>query len=437
MLETATPVPAKSVERVRPQPGPIMQGLKALASLKLTVALLGLSVFLVFIGTVAQIEGGIWTIVRDYFRSFFVLIPFQLFVKLGQIFLSFPADMRIPGAFPYPGGWTLGGLLLINLVAAHLVRFKLSWRRTGILMLHTGIMILMIGELITGLFQIESRMTIGPNETVNFIEDTRAVELAVIDTSSPKEIIEICIPQSMLQASAKSKLPIRHAELPFEVEVQEWMTNSELTPMKKGLPTHDVFNSAMGVPFSFFQVDEVSGVDSSQHEDAVSARIRIKEKGTDRVIAQELVSLWFSPNFTRRIPIYRFAPIQVAIDGKTYELALRGRRDYLPLSLTLKEFRFDRYPGTNTPKNYSSLVQLKEGGSQGRDVLIRMNEPLTTHGQTMYQSGFTPDEKGTVLHVTRNPGVWMPYIACSLVALGMVWHFGLVLVGFLQKQGVV
>src|SRR5262245_1230433 len=203
MLETATPVPAKSVERVRPQTGPLMQGLKALASLKLTVVLLGMSVFLVFIGTVAQIEGGIWTIVKDYFRSFFVLVPFQLFVKLGQIFLGFPADMRIPGAFPYPGGWTLGGLLLINLLAAHLVRFKLTWRRAGILMLHTGILILMIGELITGLFQVESKMHIGPNETINYIEDTRAVELTVIDDSNPKETIEICIPQAMLREDHK------------------------------------------------------------------------------------------------------------------------------------------------------------------------------------------------------------------------------------------
>src|SRR5262245_53871694 len=98
MLETATPAPGRTVERVRPHPGPIMQGLKSLASLKLTVVLLGMSVFLVFIGTVAQIEGGIWTIVRDYFRSFYVLVPLQLSVKLGQIFLGFPATMYIGGS---------------------------------------------------------------------------------------------------------------------------------------------------------------------------------------------------------------------------------------------------------------------------------------------------------------------------------------------------
>jgi hypothetical protein len=409
-----------------------MKGLKVLASLKLTVVLLGMSVFLVFIGTVAQIEGGIWTIVRDYFRSFFVLVPFQLFVKLGQIFLNFPAELRIPGAFPYPGGWTLGGLLLINLLAAHLVRFKLSWRRTGILMLHTGIMILMVGELITGLFQVESKMHIGPNETINYIEDTRAVELTVIDDSNPKETIEICIPQAMLKEDRK----IQHPDLPFDIVVYEYMKNSDMFPLNANQKADEELRSLRGQRFGFKKSKEVSGVDPDQHEDMASARIRVIDKSDGNVIGERLVSTWFSPLVWRRYPFYRLAPIQIENAGKTYQLELRPRRDYLPFSLTLKEFRFDRYPGTETPRNFSSLVTYREAGSEGRDILIRMNEPLTTHGQTFYQSGFTEDERGTILHVTRNPGVWLPYISCSLVALGMIWHFGLLLTGFLKKQGV-
>src|SRR5688572_10150057 len=118
------PVPAAPRKKDR---SPALQVIEVLASLKLTVVLFALSLVLVFYGTLAQIDSGIWTIVRDYFRSFFVWIPFQLTVQFLQKFFpwSVPSDpaFRLPGAFPFPGGWTIGGLLLVNVLAAHAIRF--------------------------------------------------------------------------------------------------------------------------------------------------------------------------------------------------------------------------------------------------------------------------------------------------------------------------
>ena len=82
--------------------------------------------FLVFAGTLAQIDAGIWSVVHQYFRSYFVWIPFQLFVKFGQKFFEVPSDWTIPGSLPFPAGYTIGFALLFNLLAAHAVRFKLS-----------------------------------------------------------------------------------------------------------------------------------------------------------------------------------------------------------------------------------------------------------------------------------------------------------------------
>src|SRR5574341_375816 len=63
-------------------------------SLRLTVTLLGLSIVLVFIGTIAQVNAGIWTVVDQYFRCWVV---------------------KVGGWFPvFPGGWLLGTLLLIK-----------------------------------------------------------------------------------------------------------------------------------------------------------------------------------------------------------------------------------------------------------------------------------------------------------------------------------
>src|SRR5206468_7522632 len=102
--------------------------------LRLTVVLLALSMLLVFAGTWAQIDKGIWDVQKQYFHSFFTWISFQLFWKRPA-----PGQTGIPGGFPMLGGYSLIILLLINLLAAHTVRFKLSWKRSGILLIHAGL----------------------------------------------------------------------------------------------------------------------------------------------------------------------------------------------------------------------------------------------------------------------------------------------------------
>ena len=90
------PAPATGAALPAPKPkparrrGPLVQVVLALASLKLTVVLMALSIVLVFVGTLAQVDEGIWTVVEKYFRSAFVLVPLQLF---------FPRDWRVPGSF--------------------------------------------------------------------------------------------------------------------------------------------------------------------------------------------------------------------------------------------------------------------------------------------------------------------------------------------------
>ena len=164
---TDAPAPARS----SPQEERAYRVLEALASLKLTVVLFVLSVILVFCGTLAQIDYGIWAVVKMYFRSFYVWIPTQIF---------FPRTLHIPHwlGLPFPGGWTIGGLLLVNVLAAHLTRFKLTWKRSGILILHAGVIVLMLGELCTGLFAVEGNMTIPSGGSANYVDHNESMELA-------------------------------------------------------------------------------------------------------------------------------------------------------------------------------------------------------------------------------------------------------------------
>ncbi len=99
----------------------IKKVLEPAASLKLTVVLFALSIFLILAGTFAQVDKDIWEVIGLYFRCWFAWIPFQVFFPAS----FFPENpLKVPGGIYFPGGKILGLLLAVNLVSAHLIRFK-------------------------------------------------------------------------------------------------------------------------------------------------------------------------------------------------------------------------------------------------------------------------------------------------------------------------
>src|SRR5437899_4801503 len=103
---------------------PVILVLETVGSLKVTVTLFVLSLILVFFGTLAQIDGGIWNVMDKYFRSYFVWIPVQLLVQFAQVFLGVSKDFRVSSwwVIPFPGGFTIGVALMLNLVCAYSLR---------------------------------------------------------------------------------------------------------------------------------------------------------------------------------------------------------------------------------------------------------------------------------------------------------------------------
>ena len=208
---TAEP-PRTEPARPRSRKGPLRRALEASASLKLTVVLLALAIVLVFCGTLAQVYHGIWVVVKVYFRSFYVWIPFQIFFPRD---VQLPKLFGVPLGFPFPGGWMLGVLLLVNLLAAHFVRFKIAWRRTGILLIHAGLIVLMMSELVTGLFAVEGNMPIATGSSTNFIERNEHMELAVVAPVDKQNEAVTSVPSSILRKGGL----IRNEALPFDVQV--------------------------------------------------------------------------------------------------------------------------------------------------------------------------------------------------------------------------
>ncbi len=389
--------------------GWIKQVLKPVASLRLTVALFAAAMVLIFVGTVAQKDQGNWQVVNEYFRSIWLWMPIGI------------AGVRVP----FVGGYTLGILMLVNLTAAHTVRFKFSWKRAGIIITHLGMILLILGEILTGLFSVEWNMTIDEGQSINYAEDIRVSELAVTDPSDPEHDDVVVIPQGILAGHADGA-PIHDPLLPFDIQVLRWMPHSGLAGLGMADPALLASNPAthgFGTIALAMAKATATGVDGGE-VNAPSAYLRLTHNG--QVLGTYLVSLHGIAFEDPRQP--------VTVGGKTYLIELRFRRDYKPYTMHLIDFKHDKFVGTEIAKNFSSQVRLVDPTqNEDREALIYMNHPLRYRGETFYQASFKRDESGTILQVVRNPGWLMPYIACSLVSIGLIVHFGVMLGKFVGR----
>lgn len=368
-----------------------------LAGLQLTiVCLVGLMV-LVVACTLAQVELGTLGAVNAYIRGMFV------WWDVPGTGLSVPV---------FPGGALFGLALAVNLVAAQIRRLQLTWKKSGLWLVHAGLVLLFAGEFVTSLAQVETQLSIEEGQTLNFVESPVDLELAVVDTTDPTFDDVFGVPDSLLARASAVELP----GTPVTLHVKRFVRNCQLLRLPPGGRTM----ATMGVG------TEVSVIE----EPAVT---RDDQRNTSAVFVEPMAGgksygTWLVSNELG-------APQSFIHEGRTYVMSMRQRRQYLPYAITLKEFSHDVYAGTGIPKNFSSLVHISnKATAEERDVLIFMNQPLRYAGKAFYQASFGKNDTLSVLQVVENPGWLLPYISCSLVMLGLLIHFGLSLQRSVRRQ---
>ncbi len=521
-----------------------------LASLKVSVVLFAMGIFLVLAGTLAQVNQDIWAVVHGYFRCWFAWIDFQVFFPKTW----FPNLQGIPGGFWFPGGWTIGTLMTINLLSAHAIRFRvqakgerlrwglavtaigmfLTWvviefgsasngvfatsdfdwskywnwicygllipaiffgiaasrsaqdnkhraefwvysvltllflgvslyliiggktvmlnnsamrilwqliqatlaggvllggclllfkKRAGIVLLHAGVLLLMANEIVVDQLHEEATMTLFEGDTANFVRDIRSAELAIIDRSGKEKDKHVVVPDSILISSAEKKKVISNEQLPVDLLVRKYYPNAEVRQRKK--EDDNPSTAGVGVNQSIVPLKTSSGTDSEVNYPA--AYVDVLEKGTDKKIGTYLLSAFMDSMGEAN---------KIQVGDKSYEIGLRFKRNYKPYSIHLIDVRKDDYIGTSTPMNYSSEVHLVDKSrGEDRKVKIWMNNPLRYAGETFYQSGYNKmgEKEMTTLQVVTNEGWMIPYVACMIVSIGMLYQFVLTLLRFLNR----
>lgn len=392
--------------------------IKILTSLRLTVVLLCFGIALVFIGTIAQVDEGLYQAQNRYFRSLLIWWSPE------------GSHLKIP---IFPGGYLVGGLLLANLIAAHIARFKFTKSKIGILVTHFGLILLLLGQFGTDLFSRETLMKVVEGESSNYSEAARQTELALIDTSDANSNRVYAISESLLA----KKGTIQSEKLPVTVRVKNFWQNATLSPVPpiaSNIPPSMVLPKDLGI----------TGGDTALQEAGVIPQAPVTNPDLRNVSTAVVELLDGSKSLgTFLVSLQYDRPQEFELNGKSYEVSLRAARDYYPFSITLLKATHDKYKGTDIPKNFASRIRVEYPEKhEARETVIYMNNPLRYEGLTFFQSGMDADEMtqeagrppSSVFQVVHNPSWLTPYLACILVGLGLVIQFMTHLFKFAMKR---
>ncbi len=146
--------------------------IRTLASAAIIFFCLPWLMVLVILGTISQKELGLYDATQTYFNS--------TILWLGYI--------------PTPGGLTTIGFIFIALSIKFLFFSKWNWAQSGIILSHLGILLLLIGGLLTAKFSYEGFMMIPEGKSSALISD---YEKGSKKEETTKEKISLTLPFSI------------------------------------------------------------------------------------------------------------------------------------------------------------------------------------------------------------------------------------------------
>jgi cytochrome c-type biogenesis protein CcsB len=112
----------------------------------------------------------------------------------------------------------------------------------------------------------------------------------------------------------------------------------------------------------------------------------------------------------------------ISVGGLDVSVQYGSKVIELPFSIKLNDFIAEKYPGTeNAYSSYESKVTVSDTETGDFDYRIYMNNILDHRGYRFFQSGFDPDEKGTILSVNHDFwGTNITYAGYLLLYFGLL-----------------
>ena len=356
--------------------------------------LLALFVLTIF-GTLYQIDNGLHEAKEMFFHSWWI---------------------SWHGIPIFPGGLLCMSLLCINLICGGFVRIKWRLRNTGVLLVHTGIVLLLLSGLTKIITSEEGHLSVVETDSSNFFESYTLWEVAIWELNNPGATQELVIPDYLLRdLSDDGHRTFSSPDLPFDLVLSNFLTNCSVLPVgpnwkPAGAPVE-------GYGFLLNKPE----VESERNDAGLHANITTADG-----MKQEAL-LWGAQR----------QPWAVAVDGRSFAIDMRHARYMMPFTIRLDDFIKEDHPGMSMAKSYRSKVtQISPAGTE-RPVLIQMNEPLREGGVVLFQSSFGSTQGGreySVFSVVSNPSDKWPEYCLWVITLGLLLAFGRRLFAFIRTQ---
>jgi len=373
---------------------------RGLSSFGLTCVLLILLALLTWLGTLEQVNTGLYEVQKKYFESYFLL------------------HQAGPFTIPLPGANLVLCVLALNLFVGGLLRIRRNWRTAGVLAVHLGIVLLLVAAFVKYAFSNEGHLTLFEGQRSNAYQSYYRWEISIARALGGGNVHELLVPQEdFREATGARPVTLVSDELPFDLEVSHFMSNCQVMP--KG----PMFDVDVPVVDGFFLRPESPAKEAEQN------------------VAGAYAAAVF-PDGSRREGILwglDAAPWTVSHDGVDWTVDLRHERYPMPFTVALDVFTKANHPRTSMPSSFSSDVTVTEGTS-ARPVKIAMNEPLRDQGLVLYQASWGPsnarpgDPLFSTLSVVQNPADQLPFYACVVIAIGLVMHFSRKLLKYMRAE---
>lgn len=355
---------------------PVKTSLRYLASLNIAVACHVFFIVIVFLGTLAQRDNGLYASKKEFFTSWYFLIA---------------------GFIPFPGGALVLTLFFINLVAVFLVRLKWRRRNTGLWLMHFGLLMLCVGAAWTYFATHESYLTVVEGDQSSYSDDSASWELALWPVDEVTRRITAISTDELTHGDT-----LQFTRHQCTVDVQVYYEDSK----------------AYG--------DGPTGVESPINSQGVR-RLKSKPRKEEQAFPGGIFTV---KNASGQAKVLLYAgvegPTTFNLGDLTWQMQLQPQRHKLPATFELIDVERVLYEETEIPKSFSSHLKVHEASGSVHEARISMNNPLQYKGFTFFQSGYRKLPNGqevTTLAVVENPGRLFPYISSLVIALGLAVHF--------------
>ena len=134
------------------------------------------------------------------------------------------------------------------------------------MLIHLGIVLLLLGQMLTDFLSRESALHLRIGETKNYSEADRAFELAVMDTTDPDSDKVVAIPCSLLVRRGEVSDP----EMPFDVRVKTFYANSLLGQQPQ--PGYEPVKTTAGLGSGLWWREVPRETEMDRHRHAVGHR---------------------------------------------------------------------------------------------------------------------------------------------------------------------